>query len=121
MTARSTARTGSTKKPPGSQYSPCGSTFIHVSGCGAVIPGVVPGSWPPEIVAAAPAAHSASRLPVPKHPNAPAMASASSAATGSAVRRAKSSRPAYGCPATMAAAAAVPRLRTLDSPSLMDG
>jgi hypothetical protein len=38
---------------------------------GAAIPGVVPGSCPAVIVAAAPAAHSASRLPSPKQPNAP--------------------------------------------------
>src|SRR5260370_30066719 len=88
---------------------------------GAARPGVVPGSWPSQIVAAGPAAHSASRLPTPKQPNAPAVASASSAGAGSAVRRAKSSRSAYGCPATMAAAAAEPRLRTSDSPSLIAG
>src|SRR6266542_697589 len=86
---------------------------------GAAIPGVVPGSWPALIVAAAPAAHSASRLLIPKQPNAPAVASASSAGLGSAVRRAKSSRSAYGCPATTAAAAAEPRFRTPDSPSLI--
>src|SRR6266567_44763 len=81
----------------------------------------MPGSWPSEIVAAAPAAHSASRLLIPKQPKAPAVASASSAGAGSAVRRAKSSRSAYGCPATMAAAAAEPRFRTSDSPSLIGG
>src|SRR6266536_445580 len=88
---------------------------------GAAIPGVVPGSWPALIVAAAPAAHSASRLLIPKQPNAPAVASASSAGLGSAVRRAKSSRSAYGCPATTAAAAAEPRFRTPDSPSRRAG
>ena len=34
ITARSTARSGSMKKPPGSQYSPCGRTFSQVEGCG---------------------------------------------------------------------------------------
>jgi hypothetical protein len=81
---------------------------------------VVPGSCPGLIVAAAPAAHSASRLLIPKQPNAPAVASASSAGTGSRVRRAKSSRSRYGWPATTAAACA-PRLRTSDRPSLIAG
>src|SRR6266516_3306306 len=86
---------------------------------GAARPGVVPGSWPSEIVTAAPAAHSASRLLTPKQPNAPAVASASIAGAGSVVRLAKSSRSAYGWPATMAVAAAEPRFRTPDSPSLI--
>ena len=89
------------------------SAAVIAGSGGAASPGVVPGSWPGRIVAAAPAAHSASRLPIPKQPNAPAVASASSAGTGSRVRRAKSSRSRYGCPATTAAAGSVPRFRTL--------
>ena len=88
---------------------------------GAVRPGVVPGSCPALMVAAAPAAHSASRRPTPKQPNAPAVASASSAGAGSLVRRAKSSRFRYGRPAGRVAAASAPRLRTSDRPSLMTG
>src|SRR4051794_40812298 len=34
MTARSTGRSGSMKKPPGSQNRPCGRTLSQVSGCG---------------------------------------------------------------------------------------
>src|SRR6185437_11886908 len=71
--------------------------------------------------AAAPAAQSASRRPTPKQPNAPAVASASIAGTGSDVRRAKSARSAYGWPASIAAAGASPRLRTLERPSLIAG
>ncbi len=53
---------------------------------------VVPGSCPSRSEAAAPAAHRAARLPSPKQPNAPAVASASSTAAGSWLRAAKSSR-----------------------------
>src|SRR5579875_2872970 len=73
------------------------------------------------MLAIAPAAHSASRRPIPKQPSAPAVASASSAGTASRVRRAKSSRPAYGWPATIAAAGTEPRLRTLERPSRIAG
>ena len=59
---------------------------------GAVSPVAVPGSCPSRSEAAAPAAHSAARLLSPKQPNAPAVASASSAAAGRRVRVAKSSR-----------------------------
>src|SRR5262249_32671604 len=75
----------------------------------------------PLIEPAAPAAHSASRRDSPKQPKAPAVASASSAGTESAVRRAKSSRSAYGWAATIAAAASLPRLRTSDRPTRIAG
>jgi hypothetical protein len=68
---------------------------IGTSG-GAVMPMVVPGSCPPVMPAAEPAAHSASRRDSPKQPNAPAVASASSAGNETLVRLAKSSRSAYG-------------------------
>ena len=37
ITARSTARNGSMKKPPGSQYRPCGNSFSQVAGCGDMV------------------------------------------------------------------------------------
>ncbi len=68
------------------------STGVMAGSGGATSPVVVPGSWPSRSEAAAPAAHSAARLLSPKQPNAPAVASASSAAADRAVREAKSSR-----------------------------
>ena len=68
------------------------SAGVMAGSGGAVRPAVVPASCPSRTEAAAPAAHSAARLLSPKHPNAPAVASASSVAAGSPVRTAKSSR-----------------------------
>ena len=80
-------------------------------------PGSRSGRW----VAAAPAAHSASRRVIPKQPSAPAVASASVCGTDSCTRPVRSSREANGPLAfrssTSCSASSSPMWRTLPSPS----
>ena len=72
-------------------------------------------------LAAAPAAHNPSRLVMPKHPSAPAVASASAWGTDSCTRPVRSSREANGPLAfrssTMRWANSSPICRTVPSPS----
>ena len=106
------------------------SIGVMAGSAGAVVPGVVPGSRSARHGAvragdppwdSAPAAHSASRRPRPKQPNAPAVARASSAAVGSGTRRTRSSRLSYGRPAASRSAPSLPRLRTYSRPSRIAG
>ena len=64
--------------------------------CGASAPVTTPGNLSGRASRIAPAAHSASRREWSKQPNAPAVASASSASVGAPVRRVKSSSDVNG-------------------------
>ena len=96
------------------------STSSMPGNAGAFIPVAVPGSRPARSCAAAPAAHSASRLVSPKQAKASAVASASRCAVDSSARRATSSMSRYGPCARRSSsirlATSSPSVRTDSSP-----